>query len=228
MKIIACIQARLGSTRLPGKVLKKINGMPLLQHVYRRLLGCKEISEVVVAPGISGYNEINDFCVNHGLNIRNSWSENDNDLLFRFASLWRVCPFDAFLRVRADCLFIDPALMDHLVSSFKFNYPRSHAVSNWPRRLYSEGLDAEVWSAELLMAMHRTKECPREDFATWAIDNNKVVVGMQNPINEGLPHLSIDAQQDFDRAEKMLKILGNDEWSYEKTLEAYRSVMAEE
>ena len=108
-------------------------------------------------------------------------------------------------------------------------------MSNWKDgRLISEGLYAELYSTELLAELDRDPDCPREDFATYASKMDCVGRCAYTPMSNltffggDEIHLSIDTPQDFDRAEKMLKILGNDEWRYEKTLEAYRKVMAEE
>ena len=232
MRVVGLIQARMNSTRLPGKVVREISGLPLIVHIYRRLLACRGLDEVRVAPGPEGENPIFNLCCKYGMATKRSMFAEcykDSDLIGRYKDQWMADPFDAFVRITADCLFHDPAKMDEIVSQYRKDYPRNRALSTWPHRLYSEGLDCEVWSTELLMELDRTPECPREGFATWAINQGKCLTF--SPMvkeNAGEPHLSIDTPQDFSRAEKMLKILGNDEWRYEKTLEAYRKVMAEE
>lgn len=220
MKIICAIQARMGSTRLPGKVLKEINGLPILAHIWRRLLACKEVDEVVVAWG-GELDPLFPVTTRYGMRAV-AWKEDDN-LLSRIASAGHFAHADAVLRVRADCLFLDHLLMDKLVAEYRLAYPRYRAISNWPRRAYSEGMDAEVWSMELLAELNRNPECPREDFGTWAIERG--LCGQLfscSPLVE-FPHLSIDTREDFERAERMLKILGNDEWRYAETLKAWEA-----
>lgn len=226
----------MGSTRLPGKVVKEINGLPLIVHIYRRLLACKELDQVAVAIGYEGAGNpdaqpILDVCKRYAL--YSDATIGVEDLIRRYKYATQKYNADAFVRITADCLFHDPEYVNAMVRDYRNTYPRYRGLSNWKGgRVISEGLDAEIYSTELLMELDRNPKCPREDFAVYAAENN--LVGQWPPIeNQRFPighdlHLSIDTQQDFDRAEKMLKILGNSEWRYEKTLEAYRKVMAEE
>jgi spore coat polysaccharide biosynthesis protein SpsF (cytidylyltransferase family) len=114
-----------------------------------------------------------------------------------------------------------------MIRMYKTYYPKFRGMTNWGfGRTVSEGLDAEIYSLELLAELDRDLKCPREDFATYAAQNKLVEAWPLRrdplyPIGQDI-HLSIDTPEDFDRAERMLKILGNDEWRYEKTLEAYR------
>lgn len=217
----------MNSTRLPGKVLKEINGLPLIVHIYRRMLACKELDEVIIAWG--GPSEpieavMNKFGISSAI-----YYQTDEDLISRFGCATFHARASAFLRATSDCLFHDPKLIDELVGAYRMTYPRYRGIANSPQRRVSEGLDAEIFSTELLAELDRTKDCPRESFAQWVIERGKKYKVAQLNVgvleNAGTPHLSIDTQEDFDRAEKMLKILSNDEWRYEKTLEAYRQVM---
>ena len=216
----------MGSTRLPGKVLKEINGLPLIVHVYRRLLACKELDNVLISWG--GQNEELDLlCNEYGLY---AFRGSENDLIARHSIAAHQRNADAFVRVTADCLFHDPAYIDAMVAGYRHLYPQFRGLSNWKScRYISEGLDAEIYSMELMSQLDHDPNCPREDFATYAAKNNLVTqwCGRDEPLGEDI-HLSIDTQEDFDRAEKMLKILGNDCWEYSKTLKAYKAVMAEE
>lgn len=231
MRCVALIQCRLGSTRLPGKVLKEINGMPLVVHIYRRLLACKELDSVVISWGTvnreTAERELEGTLGKYALY---SWSSpNQNDLIQRHLGASALVMADAFVRITGDCLFHDPSQIDAMVADYRKHYPKYRGLTNWGHgRIVSEGLDAEIYSTELLAELDRDPKCPREDFATYAASNGYACqwgwtpyVSQYSAVNE---HLSIDTQEDFDRAEKMLKILGNDEWRYEKTLEAYRQV----
>ena len=203
MRIVAVLQARMNSTRLPGKALKEINGVPILVHIWRRLLACKEVDECVLAWGGQWPDGVQ--AKLHGYGMRGI-NGSENDLLERLRVVGDVTKADAILRVRADCLFLDPALLDELVVWFREGYPFCRAVSNWPQRRHSEGVDAEIWSMELLAELDRAKECPREDFGTWAIKNRHCICQRENTC-DGSPHLSIDTQEDFDRAVKMMEWL---------------------
>lgn len=215
MKIIGLIQARTNSTRLPGKVEMKLNGLRLVEHIFRRLLACRELDGVAVSS--------------HGpiaANARGLFSVNvaEDDLISRHRYSTDQLDGDAFVRITGDCLFHDPVIIDRLVRVYRDNYPYCRAVSNWhPFRTLSEGLDAELYGMDLMTELDEDKNCPREDFATYVAKNAErlKLAHFRNSIELPMPKLSIDTEEDFTRAEKMLKILGNDEWRYERTLEAW-------
>ncbi len=225
MRVVAVLQARMGSSRLPGKAIKEINGLPILWHIYRRLLACREVDQVAVALGDDNPSAALPVCEKHVMYRQIGYT---NDLLQRLTTTARWFHADAILLVRADCLFVDPAILDDLVKTYRSCYPKVRGLSTWPCRKYSEVMDVEVYSMELLAELSRTKECPREGFAAWLLTpewNGAYGCGQRfDPApNDGLPHLSIDTQEDFDRAEAMLKILSNDQWNYAETLKAWEA-----
>lgn len=227
MRVVILIQARMSSTRLPGKVVREINGLPLLWHIYRRLLACREADDVAVSAAY--HHDLAHLCDSVPMK---SWSSTDDesDLIRRHLKTGRRMGADAIVRVTTDCLFHDPALIDAMIREYRASYPRYRGLSNSPFRAHSEGVDCDIWSMELLAELDRTPECPRENWASWAIANGpKYGVRQMHAIyvdapNPGDPHLSIDTEDDVRRAEAMLKLLGNDEWRYEKTMEAYHAV----
>lgn len=220
MKIAALIQTRYNSSRLPGKAVKEVGGLPLLWHVYRRVLGCSTIDEVSVAVGDDRPEPILDLCDLFGMHWRVG---PEKDLLKRLieAAVWMKA--DAVLRVRADCLFLDPILLDDMVFDWQLRYPRFRAMSNWPRRYCSEGLDAEIWTLELLMALDRDALCPREDFATYALKQGLVEPHAHALMGGEDLHMSIDTAEDLRHAEKVLGRIGCDDWKYRTTLENWNS-----
>ena len=231
----------MGSTRLPGKVLKEVNGLPLIVHIYRRLLACKELDGVGISWGVHDDCEVLEKLVDRYGLFAHAGMENDLINRHRCAAA-SIGKYDAFVRITADCLFHDPAYIDAMVAEYRNHYPKYRGLTNWyPHRTISEGLDAEIYSMELMAELDRDPKCPREDFATYAALNGHVKTRWMpldklqessltdEQIKAGMEaHLSIDTQEDLDRAEKMLKILTNDEWRYSETLKAYQSVMAEE
>lgn len=114
-RIVAVIQARMGSTRLPGKVLKPVAGKPLLWHIVHRLRKSKLIREVAIATST---NPLDDAIVEFGLAndvavIRGP----EDDVLARFARAAEVTDADIIVRVNADAPFIDAEFIDHLVTA---------------------------------------------------------------------------------------------------------------
>src|SRR5580698_2680156 len=115
LRIVAVIQARMGSTRLPGKVLKPIAGKPLLWHIVHRLKRSQFIEQVAIATSV---NPRDDAIVEFG-------RENDvavvrgpeDDVLARFARAAELLDADIIVRVSADAPFVDAGFIDHLVAA---------------------------------------------------------------------------------------------------------------
>lgn len=144
--VLAIIQARMTSARLPGKVLADLDGMPLLEYLLRRIEGSRTLTNVVVATTV---NESDDPIVDLCDRLRvDSYRGAEHDVLGRFVGA--VSPFrdDTIVRLTADCPLTDPELVDQIVSFFMgsgFDY-----VSNVIRRTFPDGLDVEVFSRAAL------------------------------------------------------------------------------
>lgn len=115
LRIVAVIQARMGSTRLPGKVLKPIAGQPLLWHIVHRLKASHLIEDVAVATTTNPRDDaIAEFGQTHGVTIVRG---PEDDVLARFARAAEVLDADIVVRVSSDAPFIDAPFIDHLIAS---------------------------------------------------------------------------------------------------------------
>lgn len=220
MKILALLQAREGSERLPHKALLDINGMTMLEHIHRRLSSMGTIDGVVVSTSVES-DGIKELCSEKKWKF---WAGSESDLLSRHLGAALTYDADAILRVTGDCVFHDPAILDKMVASFKTAY-RADACINWYHgfRTISEGLDAEIVTTDCMRALAQDRNCPREDWLTF-LDRSPhySVMGWAYPVKHGEEiHLSVDTVEDLERARKMMTILGNDSWEYPKTLKAW-------
>lgn len=147
MKVIAIVQARMGSSRLPGKVMKEINGMPLIQILLERLKLSKRIDEVVVATTLAETDQrLVDF-----LTTKNYLFErgHETDVLDRYIQVAKKYKADVIVRITGDCPLIDPKLVDLVIE--KFFSTRSDYCSNIMPPTYPDGLDIEVFSSKQLL-----------------------------------------------------------------------------
>lgn len=113
--IVAIVQARMGSTRFPGKVLKPIAGEPLLWHVVNRLKRSKLIGQVTLATSTNPLDDaIAEFGERHGVLVVRGPEDN---VLARFALAAEATDADIIVRVSADAPFIDAGFVDHLVNA---------------------------------------------------------------------------------------------------------------
>jgi spore coat polysaccharide biosynthesis protein SpsF len=115
IRVVAVIQARMGSTRLPGKVLKPIAGKPLLWHIVHRLKACKLLEDIAVATSVNPADEaIVEWCNAQGVTVVRG---PEDDLLARYAQAAEKLDADIIVRVSSDTPFIDAGFVDHLVAT---------------------------------------------------------------------------------------------------------------
>jgi spore coat polysaccharide biosynthesis protein SpsF len=140
--VVAIIQARMGSTRLPGKVLAEIQGHPMLWHVVERVRSAETLNLIVIATTTEPADDaIADFCRQHSLNC---FRGSEKDVLDRYYQAAREYHADAVVRITSDCPLIDPQIIDKTVRLFleqSPDYASNSLVWAFPR-----GLDVEVMS----------------------------------------------------------------------------------
>ena len=113
--VLAIIQARMGSTRLPGKVLRDIVGKPLLWHILHRLQQCKRIDRIMVATSTQDEDgAIEKFCAELGVSVIRG---DEANVLSRFDKAVSIADPSLIVRVNADAPLIDPAFIDHMVQT---------------------------------------------------------------------------------------------------------------
>jgi glutamate-1-semialdehyde 2,1-aminomutase len=140
MKVVAIIQARMGSTRLPNKVMKPICGVPMIELLLSRLAHAKEVNEIVVATSTDLRNQP---LVDHvqGLGYK-CYRGSENDVLQRYVQAATVHRADVVVRITGDCPLVDPQLVDECVRRFKAT--SVDYFSNTAPPTYPDGLDVEV------------------------------------------------------------------------------------
>ncbi|WP_406945518.1 cytidylyltransferase domain-containing protein [Halobacillus sp. SY10] len=160
MKVIAIVQARMGSTRLPGKVLKKVNGKSLLEYQVERMKRSKKIDHLVISTTKKALDEpIIDLC--KYLNV-DTFRGSEKDVLGRFYGTCEHYKADAVVRLTADCPFIDPGVIDKVITYFQDHYPNYLYVSNTKTRSYPRGLDTEVFTYEVLKDAYMNANSPHD------------------------------------------------------------------
>jgi len=145
-RIVAIIQARLGSTRLPGKVLAPIAGRSMLARVCRRVARAVLVDEVLVATTDHVRDDaVVDECRRLGVRVVRG---SENDVLDRYYQAARAASADLIVRVTADCPLIDPGVIDRVVRAMLSR--RGDYASNVLMRTFPRGLDTEVVTARAL------------------------------------------------------------------------------
>ena len=151
MKTIIIVQARMSSSRLPNKVMKTINGKPMIELIVKRLKKSKEANDVVVATSRESENKV---LIEHLKKIKTKvFIGKENDVLDRFYRAAKKFKADIIVRITADCPFVDAGLIDDFIKRFKNKKP--DYLANCLPWTFPDGLDIEVFSFELLEKIAR-------------------------------------------------------------------------
>lgn len=214
-KIIAVVQARMGSTRLPGKVLADLSGKPLLSQMINRVRRSQRIDGLVVATSVGAKDDaIVDVCEQLQTPV---YRGDEQDVLSRFVGAASSMSATAVVRLTADCPMIDPEIIDDIVNAFgksDFDY-----ASNCNVRTFPDGLDVEVFSMDALIeANERSTESFSREHVTPYIRgiHREVVLGAFKRYNflfgADFSHLrwTVDTVEDLSRVRRIFDLMPPD------------------
>jgi spore coat polysaccharide biosynthesis protein SpsF len=155
MKIASIIQARMGSTRLPGKVLMEIEGKPMLWHVVERTKQAEKIDEVILAiPDTKENDVLEDFALKNNIKYYRGSEEN---VLSRYYKTAKEFKIDFIVRITSDCPLIDPAVVDLVVEKYF-----EHKVDFCINTFFPIGFGVEIFSLEALEKSYKEAKDPIE------------------------------------------------------------------
>ena len=208
MGTVIIVQARMTSTRLPGKILKKVLGKPLLEFQMERLKQVHKANKIVVATTTNATDQpIIDFCV--GLGIP-TYRGSEQDVLSRYHGAAIAFEADTVVRITSDCPLIDPVVVDQVIEHLQ-SHPELDYVSNVLERTYPRGLDCEVFSFKVLDAAFRNAEAlPEREHVTpyvYSQPNRFKLGGVKYEKDLSSHRWTVDTQEDFDLIQKMLEAL---------------------
>ncbi|UYO93980.1 aminotransferase class III-fold pyridoxal phosphate-dependent enzyme [Pollutimonas sp. M17] len=197
MKVVAIVQARINSTRLPNKVLKPIAGRPMIEVLLARLACATEIDEIVVATSRDNQNQsLTDAVAQLGYRC---YSGSENDVLDRFVQAARAASADVVVRITGDCPLTDPVLVDEVVKRFKA--AKVDYVSNTSPPSYPDGLDIEAFTFAALecAAREANKGFDREHVTPYLRENGKFrKANIQNEEDLSGFRWTVDEKVDYD------------------------------
>lgn len=201
MKVVCLVQARVGSTRLPGKILKEICGKTILHHEIDRLKKCKEIDEIVIATTDK---EDDDKIVNEAKKLSVKYFRgSENDVLSRFYYSAKENNADIIVRVTSDCPCIDFEILDKMLIYFKDKYKEKQIdyLSNTINRTYPRGYDIEIFTFSALEKsyINAEKEYEREHVTPYIYDktNNFLKLSFENKEDYSEYRVTLDTIEDF-------------------------------
>ena len=193
--VIAIVQARFGSSRFPGKILKKIEGVTILEILIKRLLQSKKIKKIIIACSTNPKdNRIIKICKQVGvLYYRGS----EKNVLERYYFTAKKFKATNIARITSDCPLIDIDIVDQLIDRYQQN--NYDYVSNCSPPTFPDGLDIEVFKFNLLEeAYTKVKSSYQKEHVTPYIKNiAKKKYNLQNKIDLSWMRLTLDEEKDF-------------------------------
>ena len=182
MKTVAIAQARMGSTRAPGKVMRDLHGWPVMEWVVRALQMAPGVDEIVIATSTL---EADDIIVEHCKAIGvHYWRGSETDVLDRFYQCAKAFKADIILRLTCDCPFLDPVVIGEVIKLREVT--NADYASNVDPPSYPDGLDVEVFTFDALKIAHgnATRASDRDTVTQYISRNRQLfkVVNLTCPI----------------------------------------------
>lgn len=155
-RVVVSVEARMGSSRFPGKVLADINGVPALTRLFRRLSLCKEVDDVVLATTVSPADDLLElWAKDFGVAC---YRGSEDDVLNRVVKAQQSRHADIVVEVTGDCTLLDPGLLDMGIRTYLEN--DCDVVANVRVPSYPQGADVQVFALRILEEVERTVDDP--------------------------------------------------------------------
>jgi spore coat polysaccharide biosynthesis protein SpsF len=200
INVLAVIQARMCSTRLPGKILFDLAGKPVLRHVIERLSRCEKVGKIVVATTVLPEDDIVfKSALEWGTDCVRGSSQ---DVLSRFDLAAKTYPCDAVMRVTSDCPLIDPWLCDDIIDFYNKigSLYVTNAGPNSSTRTFPRGLDCEVFSSGLLAEANEraTEDYEREHVTPYMYWKNSNISYYKDNADHSNLRWTLDTPEDYE------------------------------
>ena len=214
MRIGVIIQARMSSTRLPGKMLKQIQGKSALNYLLERIEQCLGLQDTIVATSTDNADDaIEDFCEESSVECFRGSLENVAE---RFNNAAKKYKLDAFVRICGDSPLLDPQLVDEHVQLFRQG--AVDLVTNVANRTFPHGQSVEVLSTEVYCQTVDKMNLPQhfEHVTRYFYDypDEFVIKEIKCPIECNDANFVIDTPEDLQRISNLIKAMDKPHWEY--------------
>jgi spore coat polysaccharide biosynthesis protein SpsF len=211
MKIVATIEARMTSTRLPGKVLLPANGKPMLEHLVSRLKRVPSLNEIVLATTVNATDDcLVDFARDAGIAC---FRGSEDDVMARVIGAAGSVGADVVVEITGDCPVIDPLIIEQHIRMFLHN--DCEYLTNAQVETYPGGMDTQVFRLETLIRSAAMTDDP--------LDHEHVTLHIRNhpelfrPIYLVAPpdlywpelHLTLDEPKDYELLKRVIEYFGD-------------------
>jgi spore coat polysaccharide biosynthesis protein SpsF len=220
MRVVAIIQARMGSTRLPGKVLLGLAGEPMLARVVNRSQRAEMLDDVVVATTTKPADEaIVELCAARGWPCFRGSEDDVLDRYYRAAVRYQA---DVVVRITSDCPLIEPEIVDRIVREFLENGPLDYASNRLPPRTFPRGQEVDVVAFDALEVAWREDDNPawREHVTPYIYRHPEKfrIRAVVNDVDYSSMRWTVDTSEDLDFARRIYNHFGHDRFSWQEVL----------
>ncbi len=220
-RTVAILQARLGSTRLPGKVLLDLAGEPMIARVVRRVQRARALDQVVIATTTEPADDaLAALCVDR------DWScfrGSEDDVLDRYYRAALEHEADLVVRICSDCPLIEPEIIDLVVRELVARRPPAdYACTFLPRRWYPVGLDVEVFWTQTLSVLWLEDQNPQwREHVTQFLHHHPerfAIHGVPSDRDFSAMRWTVDTPEDLDLVRRIYEAFGHDRFSWQEVL----------
>jgi spore coat polysaccharide biosynthesis protein SpsF len=221
MKTVAIIQARMGSSRLPGKVLLDLAGEPMLARVVSRVRRARTLEGFIIATTTEPSDDaLAALCDERGWPC---FRGSRDDVLDRYYRAARQCGAEVIVRITSDCPLIDPEVIDLVVGEFLRRWPRvQYATTDEPRRSFPRGLDTEVFDfASLERAWREDRNPAWREHVTPYLYRRQDLFTLHNVVHHtdcSAYRWTVDTPEDAEFVRRVYESFGHDDFRWQDVL----------
>lgn len=211
IKNIGCIiEARMTSTRLPGKVLKKVMGKPLLYYLVKRIQKSKFLKKIIIATTLNKEDDqLVEFAKRHKIGF---FRGSEYDVMGRVIGAAKKYNISTIVEITSDCPLIDYKLVDNFIANFEYN--SVDYLHNAGVRSYPDGMDINIFKLKSLIKAYKlTNSKLDREHVTYFFRKNKKIFSQINLVSDENLYwpelgLTIDQEEDFQLIKKIIQFFG--------------------
>jgi spore coat polysaccharide biosynthesis protein SpsF len=212
MKIVCTVEARMTSSRLPGKVLLPVLGKPMLHHLVTRLRAAPSIDEIVLATTVNAADDrLAGFAKDEHIRC---FRGSEDDVMARVVGAAESAAADVVVEITGDCPLVDPQIIERCIGTFKAN--DTAYVGNALVRSYPDGMDVQVFPLEMLRRSAAMTNDPRDrEHVTLHIRNHPELFPHRHVMAESDIHwpelgLTLDEYADYELLKRVIEHFGSE------------------
>lgn len=221
MNVVAIMQARMGSTRLPGKVLLDIAGEPMLARAVKRLQRAQTLNKIVIATTTEpADDQLATYCARQQWHFFRGSQDDVLDRYFKTATQYQA---KVIVRITSDCPLIEPEIIDQIVSQFLTPDTTFDYMANFmPHRTFPRGLDTEVFSMEALKRAWQEDKNPatREHVTPYLYQHPEMfsIGGFTSTADYSSHRWTVDTPEDLELVRRVYTYFGHNRFDWQEVL----------